>query len=240
MGIKSVPTHLTNNAVLTLRAKRLARSTRPFLARGNRVIRCQRCLLPEKNCLCRLITTAQSRHRFCLIMFDTEPLKPSNTGRLIADVLPDTLAFSWSRTDPDPALLAAVADTNYHAVIVFPESYAEPHRTVIHQPPAANKPLLFIILDGTWNEARKMFRKSPWLNQYPLLSLDVSTASQYRLREASQPQQHCTVEVAAALLAAAGDSQAAEILEQHFIQFRQRYLAGKSSHRVTTTRQNPD
>ncbi|HDH8131955.1 TPA: DTW domain-containing protein, partial [Salmonella enterica subsp. enterica serovar Enteritidis] len=43
---------MTNNAVLQLRAERLARATRPFLARGNRVRRCQRCLLPLKSCLC--------------------------------------------------------------------------------------------------------------------------------------------------------------------------------------------
>ncbi|HBP96661.1 MAG TPA: DTW domain-containing protein, partial [Pantoea agglomerans] len=37
---------MSDNAVLRLRTQRLARSTRPFLARGNRVIRCQGCLLP--------------------------------------------------------------------------------------------------------------------------------------------------------------------------------------------------
>jgi thiol-disulfide isomerase/thioredoxin len=34
---------MTDNAVLRLRAERLARATRPFLARGNRIHRCQRC-----------------------------------------------------------------------------------------------------------------------------------------------------------------------------------------------------
>jgi DTW domain-containing protein YfiP len=43
-------------------------------------------------------------------MFDTEPMKPSNTGRLIADILPDTEAFQWSRTEPPQALLDLVAD----------------------------------------------------------------------------------------------------------------------------------
>ncbi|MCL7667210.1 DTW domain-containing protein, partial [Klebsiella pneumoniae] len=43
---------MTENAVPQLRAERIARATRPFLARGNRVRRCQRCLLPEKLCLC--------------------------------------------------------------------------------------------------------------------------------------------------------------------------------------------
>ncbi|MDR8350609.1 DTW domain-containing protein, partial [Acinetobacter baumannii] len=80
---------MTDNAVLRLRAERLARATRPFLARGNRIRRCQRCLLPLKQCLCATLTPAQATSRFCLVMFDTEPMKPSNTGRLIADILPN-------------------------------------------------------------------------------------------------------------------------------------------------------
>ncbi|MGK7429333.1 DTW domain-containing protein, partial [Salmonella enterica] len=40
---------MTNNAVLQLRAERLARAIRPSHARGNRVRRCQRCLLPLKS-----------------------------------------------------------------------------------------------------------------------------------------------------------------------------------------------
>ena len=52
---------MTENAVLQLRAERIARATRPFLARGNRVRRCQRCLLPEKLCLCSTITPAQAK-----------------------------------------------------------------------------------------------------------------------------------------------------------------------------------
>ncbi|HBQ80311.1 MAG TPA: DTW domain-containing protein, partial [Erwinia persicina] len=90
---------MNDNAVLLLRAARLARATRPFLARGNRITRCQRCLLPQKNCLCDTLAPQAARSRFCLVMFDSEPMKPSNTGRLIADILPDTLAFGWSRTE---------------------------------------------------------------------------------------------------------------------------------------------
>lgn len=104
---------MTENAVLQLRAERIARATRPFLARGNRVRRCQRCLLPEKLCLCSTITPAQAKSRFCLLMFDTEPMKPSNTGRLIADILPDTVAFQWSRTEPSQDLLELVQNPDY-------------------------------------------------------------------------------------------------------------------------------
>ncbi len=226
-----LPVHLmTHNAVLRLRAERLARATRPFLARGNRVRRCQGCLLPQKLCLCANITPHQARSRFCLVMFDTEPMKPSNTGRLIADILPETLAFGWSRTEPDPALLEAVANTHYQPMVVFPESYADQGRPVLNQPPVTGKPPLFIMLDGTWTEARKMFRKSPWLDGLPVMSLQLTAPSAYTLREAHGPGQHCTAEVAAALLRQAGDMAAGQALSDHFMLFRQRYLAGKPHH----------
>ncbi|WP_312057554.1 tRNA-uridine aminocarboxypropyltransferase [Pantoea brenneri] len=221
---------MSDNAVLRLRTQRLARATRPFLARGNRVLRCQGCLLPEKNCLCDDIVPQTARSRFCLVMFDTEPMKPSNTGRLIADILPDTQAFGWSRTEPDSLLLEAVRNPDYQPLVVFPAAYADADRPVLTAPPLSGKPPLFIMLDGTWTEARKMFRKSPWLDALPVMSLTVTAPSRYTLREAHGVGQHCTAEVAAALLEQAGDSQAARALSHHFEQFRAAYLAGKPHH----------
>ncbi len=90
---------------------------------------------------------------------------------------------------------------------------------MINQLPISDKPPLFILLDGTWTEAKKMFRKSPYLAGLPLLSLQVSHLSDYQLREAQRPEQHCTVEVATALLHQAGDIQAAEGLRDHFHYF---------------------
>lgn len=226
---------MTDNAVLRLRAERLARATRPFLARGNRIRRCQRCLLPLKQCLCATLQPAQARSRFCLVMFDTEPMKPSNTGRLIADVLPDTEAFQWSRTEPPQVLLDLVTNPDYQPMVVFPASYADAGREVLTAPPAGGKPPLFIMLDGTWTEARKMFRKSPYLDALPIISVDLSRVSAYRLREAHAEGQYCTAEVAVALLDLADDMAAAKRLSDHFALFRERYLAGKPHHQGSVT-----
>ncbi|WP_395490357.1 tRNA-uridine aminocarboxypropyltransferase [Cedecea davisae] len=226
---------MIENAVLRLRAARLARATRPFLARGNRIRRCQRCLLPLKQCLCETLQAQSARSRFCLVMFDTEPMKPSNTGRLIADILPDTEAFQWSRTEPPQALLDLVANPDYQPMVVFPASYADPGREVLSVPPMHGKPPLFIMLDGTWTEARKMFRKSPYLDSLPVISVDLSITSAYRLREAHADGQYCTAEVAAALLELAGDSLASKGLTDHFTLFRERYLAGKPHHQSSIT-----
>lgn len=226
---------MINNAVLQLRQQRLERSTKPFRARGCRVVRCQRCLLPVPTCLCHTIQPYTSRSRFCLVMFDTEPLKPSNTGRLIADILPDTQAFLWSRTAPDPQLLAALSNPDYQPYLVFLADDEESGRKVLRQLPSQGKPPLFVLLDGTWPEARKMFRKSPYLDALPILSLNVDALSRYQLREASSAGQHCTAEIAIALLAQAGDDMAANGLSAHFDRFRKHYLAGKSHHTLRET-----
>ena len=73
-------------------------STRPYLARGMRVTRCQMCLLQTPYCMCPFRRQLNTRASFLLLMYDDEVLKPSNSGRLIADLVPDTYAYLWSRT----------------------------------------------------------------------------------------------------------------------------------------------
>jgi DTW domain-containing protein YfiP len=96
------------------------------------------------------------------------------------------------------------------------------------------------MLDGTWTEARKMFRKSPYLDALPVISVDLSRISAYRLREAHAEGQYCTAEVAIALLDLAGDTNAAGALGDHFSLFRSRYLAGKTHHKGSITAQEAE
>ncbi|MBX9817484.1 MAG: DTW domain-containing protein, partial [Burkholderiaceae bacterium] len=155
------------HAVSRLRAERLARSTKPFLARGGmKGERCPACRVSPSHCLCALRPAVPTRAGMCLLMADIEPLKPSNTGWLIADVVADTYAFGWARTEVDPALLTLLADPQWQPYVVFPGEFVAEGRVVNSLPTAvegaADKRPLFILLDATWPEARKMFRKSPY------------------------------------------------------------------------------
>jgi DTW domain-containing protein YfiP len=82
---------------------------------------------------------------------------------------------------------------------------------------------LFVLLDATWPEARKMFRKSPWLAQLPLLTLEPTRPSHYLLRKSEHAHYLCTAEVAAACLALAGDARAADMLEAYLDVFTDHY-----------------
>lgn len=93
------------HAVAHLRAARLARSSKPFRARGGvQGERCAGCRLVPSHCMCALRPSLTTRSGMCLLMADIEPLKPSNTGWLVADVVVNTFAFGWARTEADPAL----------------------------------------------------------------------------------------------------------------------------------------
>ena len=219
-----------------LRAARLAVSSKPFLARGGfKRERCAGCRLLPSHCLCALRPVVPTRAGVCLLMADIEPLKPSNTGWLIADVVPDTFAFGWSRTTPDPALLALLADPQWQPLVVFPGEYVAPER-VVHGVPSprggAGRRPLFILVDGTWTEARKMLRRSPYLDALPVLSLQPAQVSQYLLRRSRRTDHFCTSEVAALCLDLAGDTSAASALEVYLDVFTHHYLQARNQRPV--------
>ncbi|MBC8648011.1 DTW domain-containing protein [Pseudomonas sp. MTM4] len=215
------------HAVARLREARLARSAKPFVARGSRTSRCPRCRVASSHCLCDWLPQVAANSAMCLIMHDIEPLKPSNTGWLIADIVADTYAFTWQRVGVDPALLTLLADPRYQPIVAFPGEYAEPERVVSEVEVASGKRPLFILLDATWTEARKMFRKSPYLNGLPVLSLQAEVVSRYRLRRSTRSEHLCTAEVAALCLGLAGDAQAACALDVWLDAFTDHYLGAK-------------
>lgn len=226
--VTSAPPH----AVSRLRAARLARSSKPFMARGGiKGERCPGCRLVPSHCMCALRPSVPTRAGVCLLMADIEPLKPSNTGWLIADVVPDTFAFGWARTETDPALLALLADPQWQPYVVFPGEFVPPQR-VVHtvaqstEGPSGKRPL-FILLDATWAEARKMFRKSPYLDALPVLSLEPAQISRYQLRRSRRDDHFCTSEVAALCLELAGEPHAAQTLEAYLDVYTHHYLQAK-------------
>ncbi len=236
-----------NHAVARLRTARSALLAKPFMARGSRVKRCNGCRVPLSHCLCALRPEVPTVAGMCLLMADLEPLKPSNTGWLIADVVTDTTAFGWSRTAVDPALLALLADPQWQPYVVFPGEFVAAERVVTGLLPgnvnafnavveasgldavkSAKRPL-FVLLDGTWPEAGKMFRKSPYLDHLPVLSLRPEQLSTYRLRRSTHDEHLCTSEVAALCLALAGEPRAAEALAAYQAVFTRHYLNAKQS-----------
>ncbi|BBN82611.1 DTW domain-containing protein [Pseudoalteromonas sp. A25] len=217
-----------NNSVLVLRQQQIAAAKREYKARGSKLSRCDTCLLAQSLCICDGVNVATNcQSAVCLLMYHNESFKPSNTGRLIADIIPDNHAFRWDRTEPDVGLIKLLNNPLYQPVVVFPAQNVEPERVITEVARKPNKIPLYIFLDGTWREAKKMFRKSPYLDNLPVLSVSPESLSDYKLRVAPHAHQLGTAEVACVVLEQNGEQQAAQRLTQHFIDFRDAYLKGK-------------
>lgn len=210
---------------------------REFKARGSFVERCPGCNLPMLNCLCPYRVRASSEARVWLLTHSMEHLKPTNTGRLIRDVLPDTEIFTWYRTAPDKRLLALLDDRRFAPFVVFPDDqpdYAD--RVVgidaVTETRAAGRIPVYLLLDGTWRQARRIFRKSPYLDALPVLPLRTARLTRYRLRKPASSSHLCTAEVAAELLRQGGDEDASLALDDYFDTFNECYAASRRFERI--------
>ncbi|GAB2188830.1 tRNA-uridine aminocarboxypropyltransferase [Sessilibacter sp. MAH1] len=214
-----------NNAFETLRAKRLAEATKPFLARGAKVIRCKRCQLSR--CICSFREGVNSDIDVILLLHRNEVLKPTNTGRLIADCFPNnTFAYVWARTAIDSNLEQLLKDPTREFLLLFPgEKNPQLTATTITELPQ-DKKLTVVIIDATWKQARRMYLQSPWLHQFPCIPLsEDQLCGQYGMRKAPRDMQTSTAEAFIAALNNLNKPATAEHLLAYFKIFNQHYLS---------------
>ncbi len=218
------------NAFQQLHHKRLLQSTKPFNARGKGVNRCFSCQVSVEHCICDLKVDYSCDAGFVLILHDIEILKPSNTGRLVGDVCDNFFPFIWSRTEVDPELIKLLNDPSWFPMLVFPEQYAMPEQQVITEKVTlkSNQKPLFILLDASWRDARRMFRKSPYLTKLPIVTLPTGTTSdehdsRFALRNAKINNHLATAEVAAKVLSQQGEVLSGTLLDLWFDVFSWQY-----------------
>lgn len=197
---------------------------KPFLARGSNIGRCESCFLPLLSCLCSEKPKVKGKAVFWLLTHNDEIYKPTNTGRLIVDVIDGARVFKWSRTDPDLAFIDALSDEQYQPCIVFPSGESYQQRMIVSENLSEKIPA-FIILDGTWRQARRMFRLSRYLDDLPVMQPSAAAISRYQLRQSVEEHHLCTAEVAAQMLREVSDDHSADVLDAYFDLFNAEYYA---------------
>lgn len=199
---------------------------RPFLARGSKVVRCEQCQMPQRACICDYQVSVRAKARFWLLTHAKEFYKPTNTGRLIVDTIQHSEVFSWKRTEPDLQFVSQLNDPSFDPYIVFPEGESYQHRMVEFEEKPGREPV-FIILDGTWRQARRMFRQSEYLQDIPIIQPVTQRKTRYQLRKPNEDHHLCTAEVAAVMLEQMGDAASAEVLDAYFDIFNAHYHAAR-------------
>ncbi|PML94682.1 tRNA-uridine aminocarboxypropyltransferase [Vibrio breoganii] len=219
------------HAVHKLVEYRLKQSTKPFSARGSKVDRCPHCRIAQQYCICVHQPQAHTGFASLLIYSDNEVLKPSNTGRLIADICGDAHAYQWNRTEPDEQMLSLLQDTRYQPILIFPENYLFDSNALVpddRQSFVRDKIPLFIFLDASWREARRIYRKSEYLHHLPVVSIQPEKISEYVMRKSEHEQHLATCEVASLVFQEFGLIHASNELQSWFGVFKESYMLSKT------------
>jgi len=162
--------------------------------------RCARCLLPPWLCLCAAIPTVVTATRVVIVRHHLERWRSSNSGRLAHLALPNSEIVEHGGLGG-----VAVLPPLDGAWLVFPEGEAR------HEAPVP-PPRQLVVLDATWSQARRMFRKLAQLRGLPILRLPDAAMPVARLRASPAPGRVSTIEaIARALRLIEGDAAAAPL-----------------------------
>jgi len=161
--------------------------------------RCPRCLFQRRVCLCASIPAIANRTRVVIVRHHLERHRSSNSGRLASLALANCEIVEHGGA-AGPAKLPALDG----AVLVYP--LGDP---AVPAPP----PRQIVVLDATWSQARRMYRKLDALRGLPIWHLP-TTAMPARLRAAPATGFVSTIEaIAIALRLLEGDAVATPLDE---------------------------
>jgi DTW domain-containing protein YfiP len=135
-----------------------------------------------------------------IVQHPTEIWRPSNTTFLITQLYPSTLMVVRGDLDAETEFNRLLDSGEYQPYIIFPGDGAMEVGAAKAAGLFNEKPPLFVLLDGSWRQARRMRRRYPALVDLPTLSLEPRTPSVYRVRKQVRDTNLCTAEAAALLL----------------------------------------
>jgi DTW domain-containing protein len=142
-------------------------------------------------CVCALIPRVVTRTRLVLVIHRIEARKPSNTGRLAAECLPNSEV--WVRGHAEAPSAPLDVDAASDAVFLFPHEGA---RSLVEFA-GSRRPITLIVPDGTWRQASKVRQRVPGLRDIPCVSLPPDAPSIYRLRAEAHDHGLATIEAIA-------------------------------------------
>jgi DTW domain-containing protein YfiP len=186
------------------------------------------------NCVCEYLPTITADWDLVLLTHPNELRRATNTGKWLSKSIAQCQVLEWSRTGIPNELNDILSSACYQPVLLFPGHDSQLLTSEGVQSNARR--LVFIVLDGTWQEAKKMYNRSPWLKALPHYHIQMSGHSRYSLRRNQAPDHFCTLEVGTHLLSLSDKltlphQNNSGQLTHFFEYYLQCYQADKSGHR---------
>jgi DTW domain-containing protein YfiP len=151
-------------------------------------------------CLCAAVPTVPTRTRVVIVRHHLEKYRSSNSGRLAHAALPNSVIVDHGGLE-GPAILPPLDG----AWLLYPAGESVDVTAVA--PPSQ-----LVVLDATWSQARRMYRKLAPVRGLPVLRLPDAPVPAARLRASPGEGRVSTIEaIARALRLLEGDAAAAPL-----------------------------
>lgn len=184
--------------------------------------RCPRCFLQPAFCLCADLPEIVVEPTLVVVRHWRERTKTSNTGRVLALAVRDSVVRDYGVWDEPFDSSPALVDG---AWLVFPAGSDEAEDRPPPPSVPTEAPKAIVLLDGTWGQARRMSHRIPGLAALPRLAIGPPRPGVQRLRSPHAPWAVSTIEAAALALQAVGDPAACDALHDVFALFWTRVRA---------------
>lgn len=193
---------------------------------------CSKCGLPIITCICKSIKEVETKAKFVILSSEKEVYRNTNTANLLKQInTKSTEIIIWIRGEIPSSILSYINNDIYNVYLVFPIMNKEMEIRKAKYNKDNNTPV-FIIVDGTWREAWKIIRKSDYLKNLPILSLETNRVSKFTLRRGQEEGNLCTIEAAMELLKINDEDILSEEINKGFELFLKSYKAGASGHKI--------
>ena len=194
--------------------------------------RCTACFRPLDQCYCSSITPVDTRTHFLIIQHRRERTHPFNSARIAARALTNS-ALICERNEQLKQLHLPLQPTSG---LLYPA----PNAKLLTSVDRDQLPDQLVVLDGTWHQAKTLYRDHPTLKRLPCYRLAPATPGQFRIRLEPHPQALSTIEaIAAAITQMEPDNRSVDRLLDGFHAMIEKQLARSRVHYSGATTKAP-
>lgn len=154
---------------------------------------CEQCQYPSSACICSLVSPIRCQSKLTILQHPSEVKAAKNTARLIRLAIESTTIWVGETLEDFVDAQQSIIQSELPVRVLYPTD----HSVEFHQACTQEEgPYHFVLIDGTWKKAYKLWQLNRWLHTLPCINIEGVT-SNYHIRKA--PAEHClsTLEAAA-------------------------------------------
>jgi DTW domain-containing protein len=165
--------------------------------RSKRSERCRRCRMHLHLCICQWIPRYSLATRLVLVMHHREQAKPSATGPLALEALPNSEVRIHGHQDR-PLDMGDLTVPERRTILLYPgDEVPILDRSFLDKDP---RPVTLVVPDGNWRQAAKMGRRLPGLEHAEMVRLPEGSRTRWGIRRELHPEGLSTFEAIARAL----------------------------------------